>query len=62
MFGLLKSTPFSDPALGELVRSHGLWRGTIPLDSGLTPLALAGTPAGRTTITRYAAAAASLKR
>jgi hypothetical protein len=43
MFGLLKSTPFSDPALGELVRSHGLWRGTIPLDSGLTPLALAGT-------------------
>jgi hypothetical protein len=42
MFGLFKSTPFSDPALGELVRSRGLWRGTIRLDSGLAPLALAG--------------------
>jgi len=43
MFGLFKSAPFSDPSLGELVRSRGLWRGTIRLDSGLTPLALAGT-------------------
>jgi hypothetical protein len=43
MFGLFKSAPFSDPSLGELVRSRGLWRGTIHLDSGLTPLALVGT-------------------
>jgi Domain of unknown function (DUF6985) len=43
MFGLFKSAPFSDPSLGELVRSRGLWRGAIHLDSGLTPLALAGT-------------------
>jgi len=43
MFGLFKSAPFSDRSLGELVRSRGLWRGAIRLDSGLTPLALAGT-------------------
>jgi len=43
MFGLFKSTPFSDPALGELVRSRGLWRGTIHVGSGPAPLALAGT-------------------
>jgi hypothetical protein len=43
MFGLFKSAPFPDPTLGELVRSRGLWRGTVRLDSGLTPLALAGT-------------------
>jgi hypothetical protein len=43
MFGLFKSAPFCDPSLGELVRSRGLWRGTIRLDSGVTPLALAGT-------------------
>jgi hypothetical protein len=45
MFGLFKSAPFSDPALGELIRSRGLWRGVIRVDSGLTPLALAGTRA-----------------
>ncbi len=43
MFGLFKSAPFSDPSLGTLARSRGLWRGAIHLDSGLTPLALAGT-------------------
>ncbi len=43
MFGLFKSAPFSDPALGELIRSRGLWRGVIRVDSGLTPLALAGS-------------------
>lgn len=43
MFGLFKSASFSDSTLGELVRSRGLWRGTIHLDSGSTPLALAGT-------------------
>ena len=43
MFGLFKSAPFSDPSLGELVRSRGLWRGVIHLDSGSAPLALAGT-------------------
>jgi hypothetical protein len=44
MFGLFKSAPFSDPSLGVLVRSRGLWRGAIHLDSGsTTPLALAGT-------------------
>ena len=45
MFGLFKSAPFSDPTLGELTRSRGLWRGMILVDSGLTPLALAGTRA-----------------
>ena len=45
MFGLFKSAPFSDPSLGQLVRSRGLWRGTILLDSGSVPLALAGTRA-----------------
>ena len=43
MFGLFKSAPFSDPTLGELIRSRGLWRGTIRVESGLTPLALAGS-------------------
>ena len=42
MFGLFKSAPFSDPSLGKMVRSRGLWRGTLQLDSGPTPLALAG--------------------
>ena len=43
MFGLFKSAPFTDPTLGELIRSRGLWRGTIRVESGLTPLALAGS-------------------
>lgn len=43
MFGLFRSAPFSDPSLGELVRSRGLWRGTVHLDSRATPIAVAGT-------------------
>ena len=45
MFGLFQSAHFSDPLLGELIRSRGLWRGTLQLDSGSTLLALAGTRA-----------------
>ncbi|MGH8084037.1 MAG: DUF6985 domain-containing protein [Lysobacter sp.] len=41
MFGLFKSASFSDPSLGKMVRSRGLWRGTLQLDSGPTPLVLA---------------------
>jgi hypothetical protein len=43
MFGLFKPAPFADASLGALVRSRGLWRGTLQLDSASTPLALAGT-------------------
>lgn len=43
MFGPFKSAPFSDPMLGDLIRSRGLWRGMLQLDSGSTKLALAGT-------------------
>lgn len=42
MFELFRSPPFSDPSLGELVRSRGLWRGTLQLDSRPIPIALAG--------------------
>jgi hypothetical protein len=45
MFGLFKSVPYSDPVLGELVRSRGLWRGTLQLDSGTMKLALTGPKA-----------------
>ena len=46
MFGLFKSPPFVDVALGKLIRSRGLWRGTMCLcSSGEVPLALAGTRA-----------------
>lgn len=43
MFGLFKTAPFSDPLLGDLIRSRGFWRGTLQLDAGTTMLALAGT-------------------
>ena len=44
LFGLFKSPPFFDPQLGELVRSHGLWRGLITVEAGVSaPLMLAGT-------------------
>lgn len=43
MFGLLKPATFSDPALGDFIRSGGWWRGTLRLDSGAIPLALAGS-------------------
>lgn len=45
MFGLFKSPPFTDPALGLLQRTRGLWRGTIVLAGRSVPLALAGTRA-----------------
>jgi hypothetical protein len=44
MFDLFKSEPFSDPQLGELVRSRGHWRGSISLGSDESvPLAISGT-------------------
>ena len=44
MFGLFKSPPFHDPELGELVRSRGLWRGSLTIKAGVsTPLMLSGT-------------------
>ena len=43
MFGLFQSATFSDPQLGELRRSRGLWRGTITLDGRQVPLAVAGS-------------------
>ena len=44
MFGPFKSPPFHDPKLGELVRSRGLWRGSLTAEAGVTtPLTLSGT-------------------
>jgi len=44
LFRLFKSPPFLDPQLGELVRSRGLWRGLITVESGISaPLMLSGT-------------------
>jgi hypothetical protein len=43
VFGLFKSASYSDPMLGELSRSRGLWRGMLQLESGPALLALAGT-------------------
>ena len=44
MFTIFKSQPFRDPQLGVLVRSRGLWRGSITLAPSVTaPLALWGT-------------------
>lgn len=44
MFGLFKSLPFHDPQLGKLVRSRGLWRGSITVSSASNvPLAVSGT-------------------
>ncbi|MFN0058062.1 MAG: DUF6985 domain-containing protein [Planctomycetota bacterium] len=43
MFGLFKSQPFRDAQLGELVRSRGYWRGSLPQDGdSVIPLVLAG--------------------
>lgn len=43
MFGLFKSEPFRDAQLGELRRSGGYWKGTIPLaPCGTFRLSLAG--------------------
>ena len=47
MFGLFKSTPHSDPALGQLERTRGLWRGSIALSGQPeVPLALHGDKTG----------------
>jgi hypothetical protein len=43
MFGVFKSPSFSDPQLGDLLRSRGLWRGSITVTAGAAvPLAIAG--------------------
>lgn len=42
MFDLFKSPAFSDPALGELRRTGGLWRGALELGGVRAPLALPG--------------------
>ena len=43
MFGLFKSPPFHDPKLGELVRSRGLWRGSLTVEAGVSaPLTVSG--------------------
>jgi hypothetical protein len=44
MFGLFKSPPFHDPALGEFLRARGAWRGSVSLPAQQTvPLVLAGS-------------------
>ena len=43
MFGLFKSAAFSDPQLGELRRTRGLWRGAVVLGEAPVPLALSGS-------------------
>jgi hypothetical protein len=43
MFGPFKSAPFSDPQLGELRRTGGLWRGALLLGKAKVPLALSGS-------------------
>ena len=43
MFGIFKSPSYSDPRLGVLERSRGLWRGSITTGPGAdVPLMLAG--------------------
>lgn len=43
MFGLFKSSSYSDPQLGTLARTKGLWRGSVPLGGVSVPLALDGS-------------------
>jgi hypothetical protein len=44
MLGLFKSQTFVDQQLGQLMRSRGLWRGSITVDEKANvPLALSGT-------------------
>jgi hypothetical protein len=43
MFGLFKSARFSDPQLGELVRSRGNWRGSISLGGSSASLIISGS-------------------
>ena len=46
MFDLFKPAPISDPALGELRRSGGAWRGRLVLDGRSVPLIVAGPRSG----------------
>mgnify|MGYP001765808679 CR=1 FL=1 len=44
MFGLFKSPPFTDPALGELAWQRGFWHGQILLSPGSSvPVFVSGT-------------------
>jgi hypothetical protein len=43
MFGLFGSASFTDPQLGELRRSGGVWRGTVRLEGAALPLAVSGS-------------------
>ena len=43
MFGFFKSEAFTDPTLGALERSRGLWRGSMVLGDGVVPLMTSGS-------------------
>lgn len=43
MFGLFERPSFTDPQLGELRRSGGMWRGTVSLDEAAIPLVVSGS-------------------
>jgi hypothetical protein len=43
MFGLFESVTVTDPRLGKLAHSRGLWLGTIALGAVDVPLALSGS-------------------
>lgn len=42
MWSLFKPPRFSDPLLGEFLRSRRYWRGAVKLDDSVVPLILAG--------------------
>jgi len=42
MLGFFRSPPVTDPELGVLSRSRGMWRGQLALEGGSVPLAIAG--------------------
>ena len=41
-FSFFRSAPFHDPALGELRRKRGAWRGSVRLDGRDVPLVIRG--------------------
>lgn len=43
MFGLFRSPTIADAVLGELKHAKGHWRGTIEVEGGRVPLAIAGS-------------------
>ena len=43
MFGLFRSSPFTDPQLGELVRSRGKWRGHFDCAGDRVPVIVDGS-------------------